>query len=176
VLFNSRRWELVSTAVHHDTRLERGRHKPVLEVRLRGSSTLVAMLVVHLKSGSDGREIRERQLHALAAVIARVGKRGDRVVVLGDFNATERADRDDLADLARETGLVWASEPLACSAFWSRTDGCPRSRLDHVLTWMRPRSIVATGACATDGCDWQRSCPLYVRDVSDHCPVVVTVD
>jgi endonuclease/exonuclease/phosphatase family metal-dependent hydrolase len=92
---------------------------------------------------------------------------------MGDFNATEPADREDLARLARATGLVWATEGLACSAFWSRDDGCPRSRLDHVLTSTAPRSVTAAGACATEGCDRQDRCPRYVHDVSDHCPVVV---
>lgn len=176
VLFDGARWTLEWWRSFDDTRLAAGRHKPVLAVHLRGARGAFTVLVVHLKSGSEGREIRERQLHALADVIGWVARRSDRIVVLGDFNATERADRDDLAGLARQTGLVWASEPLACSAFWARDDGCPRSRLDHVLMWTRPASIRATGACATEGCDWQASCPLYAHEVSDHCPVVVTVE
>jgi endonuclease/exonuclease/phosphatase family metal-dependent hydrolase len=97
------------------------------------------------------------------------------VVVLGDFNATTGGDRADLAALARAAGLVWATEPLACSAFWDRDDGCPSSRLDHVLTWAAPASVAAAGACATDGCAWHDRCPLYADEVSDHCPVVVSV-
>lgn len=91
---------------------------------------------------------------------------------MGDFNATEASDRDDLAALARGTGLTWASEPLACSAFWERLDDCPTSRLDHVLTWRDPASVVARGACE-EGCDRRDSCPLYRREISDHCPVTV---
>ena len=176
VLFDSQRWELIGTRVHEATRLDRGRHKPVLEVRLRSGDTIVRVLVVHLKSGTDGRDIRARQLTALAMIVRDVQRAGERVVVLGDFNATELGDRGDLERLAKDTGLVWASEPLACSAFWMREDECPRSRLDHVLMWTTPASIRAAGACATDGCDWQASCPVYAEHVSDHCPVVVTLD
>jgi endonuclease/exonuclease/phosphatase family metal-dependent hydrolase len=176
VLFDAQRWTLLSVHAHDDTRLEAGRHKPVLEVRLRRGSVIVVVLVVHLKALADGRDIRARQLVALARVIARVQQPGEHVVVLGDFNATAAADRADLARLATQTGLVWASEPLACTAFWDRDDGCPRSRLDHVLMWERPREIRAAGACATHGCDWEPSCPIYSEHVSDHCPVVVTAD
>jgi endonuclease/exonuclease/phosphatase family metal-dependent hydrolase len=176
VLFDSRRWTLVTMRVHDATRLERGRHKPVLDVRLRSGDTTVTVLVVHLKSGGDAHEIRARQLVALASVVAEVQRRGDRVVLLGDFNATGSSDRTDLAQLATRTGLTWASEPLACTAFWDRDDGCPRSQLDHVLMWARPRSIRAAGACATHGCDWEPSCPIYADHVSDHCPVVVTAE
>ncbi len=172
VLFDSLKWDLIGTRVHEGTRLD-GRHKPVLEVTLRRGSTSVRVLVVHLKYGTEGRAIRARQLTALAEIIRTARRSGERIVVLGDFNATEVADRADLDRLAKDTGLVWASEPLLCTSFWARSDGCPRSRLDHVLTWAPPSSIRAAGACASEGCDWQASCPVYV---SDHCPVVVNFD
>jgi endonuclease/exonuclease/phosphatase family metal-dependent hydrolase len=132
------------------------------------------VLVVHLKAGGDGHDIRARQYVALAKIVSEVKRSGERVVLLGDFNATGDDDRDDLALLARDTGMTWATRELACSAFWSRDDGCPTSRLDHVLTWAPPSKVEAAGACATDGCEWQHRCPLYAEQVSDHCPVVVT--
>jgi len=174
VLYDSMRWQLIGTRVHEATRLERGRHKPVLEVRLQSGDVIVRVLVLHLKSGSDGRDVRARQLTALATIVREVQRSGERVIVMGDFNTTELGDREDLERLAKDTGLVWASESLACSAFWARSDGCPRSRLDHVLMWAKPAQIRATGACATEGCDWQASCPVYTQHISDHCPVVVT--
>ena len=173
VLFDSRRWRLLSTRAHDQTRLGGGRHKPTLEVRLRRGDVIVRVLVIHLKSNTEGREIRHQQLDALAQIIRSVQRPGERIVVLGDFNATDEGDRDDIARVAAATGLVWATEPLACSAFWNRYDGCPRSRLDHVLTWTSPTSVHAAGACATEGCEWQASCPVYAQHVSDHCPVVV---
>jgi endonuclease/exonuclease/phosphatase family metal-dependent hydrolase len=176
VLFDAGTWKLMETRIHGATRLEDGRQKPVFEVRLRSGDLIVRVLVVHLKYGGDGRAIRVRQLAALATIVREVQRFGERIVLLGDFNATELADRDDIDRLAKQTDLVWASEPLACSAFWARTDGCPRSRLDHVLTWAAPSTIRAAGACATDGCDWQPSCPVYAQHVSDHCPVVVTFE
>jgi endonuclease/exonuclease/phosphatase family metal-dependent hydrolase len=176
VLFDRDAWTLLSTTVHEGTRLEHGRHKPTFEVRLQpaGGGDAIRVLVVHLKSGSDGRPLRARQLAALERIVRDVARSGERVVLLGDFNATEDAgDRPDIARIASAGELVWATEELACSAFWSRNDGCPRSRLDHVLTWTTPATVTAHGACATEGCDWQESCPIYREQVSDHCPVVV---
>jgi exonuclease III len=174
VLFDRARWSFLSMTVHDETRLD-DRHKPVLEVRLGAGDVVVRVLVVHFKAGGDGRDVRARQYAALGGIVRRALASGERVVVLGDFNATDdRADRGDLAALAAN-GLVWATEPLACSAFWDRDDGCFRSRLDHVLAWAAPTSVTAAGACASDGCEREDSCPRYTRDVSDHCPVVIDI-
>ena len=169
VLYDSSVWTLAGTIVHDETRLG-GRHKPVLEVRLARNGSELHVFVVHLKSGGDSHAIRERQLAALAPVLrATPGTK----IVLGDFNATGPADRDDIAALARDSDLLWTSEPLACTAFWSRDDGCPRSQLDHVLASQRA-TIEVGGACATEGCEWHDRCPLYVDQISDHCPVIAT--
>ncbi len=173
-MFDRAAWTLASVQIHDETRL--GNNKPVLDVRLRGpGGDVVRVLVVHLKSGTPGRDVRARQHSALVPIVRAAVASGDRVVVMGDFNATEDADRADLASLARATHLAWATEPLACSAFWRREDGCWRSRLDHVLTFAPPSAVAVAGACATEGCERQDRCPLYVREVSDHCPVVVTL-
>jgi hypothetical protein len=177
VVFDGATWELLSQRMHDDTRLG-GRNKATLEVRLRprAGGAVVRFLVVHMRCCDEGRETRARQHAALRAILERVARSGDRVIVLGDFNATEEVDRDNLRATARRADLAWASEPLACTAFWDRDDGCPRSRLDHVLSWTEPTRVEVAGACATDGCDTQPSCPLYAEHVSDHCPVVVTID
>ena len=178
VLFDRGAYALVSRAVHDETRLD-GRNKGVLEVRLRPATdpgAIIRVLVVHLKCCADGRAIRSRQHAALRTIVAGATRSGDRVVVLGDFNATDDdGDRVDLAELAAHVGLVWATEGVACSAFWLREDGCWRSRLDHVLTWNAPARVEVAGACATEGCERQDRCPLYRDRISDHCPVIVTV-
>lgn len=173
VLYDSARWKLLGKRVFNGTRLG-SNHKPVLDVRLQDGSLIVHVLVVHFKAATDGRPVRAAQYRALREIVREVQRSQEKVVLLGDFNATEPADRDDLATLARDTSLVWASEPLACTAFWRREDGCPRSRLDQVLTSSSPAKIEVAGACAREGCDATPSCPLYAREVSDHCPVVVT--
>jgi endonuclease/exonuclease/phosphatase family metal-dependent hydrolase len=174
VLFDRDAWDLVSTTEHGGTNLGPRDHN-ILEVRLapKAGGTIVRVLVIHFRPGTAGRPIRARQFAAVEAVASAAKRSGDRVVLLGDFNATEDADRTDLAALARKAELRWATADLPCTAFWKRDDGCPRSRLDHVLTSEPPHRAAAAGACATEGCDWQKSCPLYVDEVSDHCPVIV---
>jgi len=176
VLFDRRVWSFVSSRTHDGTRLE-GRHKATLEVRLRSLATghVVRALVIHFKSGREGRPIRVRQYAALAPIVRDAQASGERVVVLGDFNATGPDDRDDLASLATATGLTWATEQLACTAFWERDDGCLPSRLDHILTAGAPAFVDVGGACATDGCEEHDRCPLYHDVVSDHCPVAVSL-
>lgn len=173
VAYDSSVWALRSWRTYGDTKID-GRNKGVFEARLRplGGGATVRVLVVHLRSGTAGRPTRELQYAALSRLLSRLDTR-DRIVVLGDFNATEDSDRDSLRRLAADTHLTWASEPLACTAFWRREDSCPRSRLDHVLTSTPPSQIEAAGACAREGCSAQPTCPLYREQVSDHCPVVV---
>jgi len=176
VVFDGDTFALVSTTIHDETRLD-GRHKAVLEVRLRpiDGGEIVRVLVVHLRCCTEGRDTRARQHAALVDIVRAAVRSGDRVVVLGDFNATEQADRADLATLAQSTGLRWSTEGLACTAFWSRDEDCPRSRLDHVIAWSAGTAR-AGGPCATDGCDTTDRCPLYTDQVSDHCPVIVDLD
>ncbi|MDB4961218.1 MAG: Endonuclease/Exonuclease/phosphatase family protein [Myxococcales bacterium] len=175
LLFDRRLYTLRRVQLHDGTRLG-ANHKPVLDVELRKGDETFRVLVIHFKSGGDHHPTRARQYAALTPVLAEVQRTGARVILMGDFNATGEADRVDLARLTGATGTTWATEDLACSAFWDRNDGCPRSRLDHVITTERPSEVRATGACATEGCDWGASCPLYAEYVSDHCPVVLTFE
>ena len=59
VLFDARRFALLSMAVHDATRLG-GRNKPVFEVRLqpRDGGAVVRVLVIHFKCCSDGRDTK----------------------------------------------------------------------------------------------------------------------
>jgi endonuclease/exonuclease/phosphatase family metal-dependent hydrolase len=177
LLFDGSRYKQLSIRAHDGTRLETRRHKPVLEVRLeplQGGSVL-RVFVLHLKSGSAGREIRRAQLVELEKILKEARGSGERIVVMGDFNATEPADRVDIARVAEQAGLHWATEPLLCTAFWQRERDCPTSSLDHVLTFAPPTQVEARGACL-QGCDQQDRCPLYRQEISDHCPVVISFD
>lgn len=177
VLFDRRVFELVATRSHDGTRLD-DRYKPTFDVELRATASgeHVRVLVVHLKAGGDSQPIRARQYAALRAIVAEVTRSGAPVILLGDFNATSDADRSELARLAAATDLRWSSEPLTCSAFWALDDSCPRGRLDHVLTTLAATEVRATGGCAIDGCAAQDRCPIYAEQVSDHCPVVITLE
>jgi len=169
-LYDTRVFALERVRSRHETRVDE-MTQPTLQVELRERATdrVVTMLVVHFKAMPAGRALRIRQYAGLRAILD--GMVGASVIVMGDFNATEPGDREDLARM----GIAWASEPLACTAFWEREDDCATSRLDHVLTWKGPASITARGGCV-DGCEVRDRCPLYHREVSDHCPVEVVMD
>jgi endonuclease/exonuclease/phosphatase family metal-dependent hydrolase len=173
-LVNTHTYAWPEMTVHQGTRLG-GRHKPTVQIdlELRGEIGRVAVFVVHFKSGTEGRMTRHAQFAALTEIVRAWAPLGGDVVVMGDFNATEAGDREDLVRLARETKLQWATASLGCTAFWARRDGCPTSRLDHVLTSEAPTSVSARGACA-EGCRWRPACPVYAHEVSDHCPVAVS--
>jgi endonuclease/exonuclease/phosphatase family metal-dependent hydrolase len=165
--------EVLSTAIHGETELYSGA-KPVLEARLRPASggSPLRMFVLHLKAGGDGGLMRARQLGALGPVLARAVGSGDRVVVLGDFNATGPADGVFIGSYARSLGLHFASEDVPCTAYWNRRDGCLGVPLDHVLTSFRAEAR-AEGPCRSEGCAMRPACPVFHGAVSDHCPVAI---
>jgi len=169
VLYDSAVVKHVKTRVHDETKLE-GQHKPVFDAEFRIGDARLRVLVVHLKAGGENHPVRTRQYAALKKVIERVSRDGMPIILLGDFNSTGDADREDLSQVP----LGWLTQPLACSAFWNKEEeGCPRSRLDHVLSTQKAKEVRAAGACESEGCNWQDRCPLYSEQVSDHCPVVV---
>jgi endonuclease/exonuclease/phosphatase family metal-dependent hydrolase len=155
--------------------------RSVLEVRLeRSRGGDVRVFVVHLKAGGSDADIDTRgaQLEALTPIVKRaIDESDDEIVVLGDFNATSKTDRQQLRMFAVRTGASWASEQLECTAYWNRRNGselqdCPGSALDHVFTREPPRAIAAKGMCEDLGCDGGLLCPVSRFVVSDHCPVL----
>lgn len=181
VLFDGEALELLSTKTHRETEAIYPGAKPTFEARLRpkaaaslfGAGEVLRLLVVHLKAQGDGADRRKAQLKALRPVFAEAMGSGERVVLLGDFNATGDSDRDELSALAGATGAVWASKDLPCTSYWARPDGCRGSALDHVFASARPKKIMARGPCESEGCAPGSHCPIFREEVSDHCPVVV---
>jgi endonuclease/exonuclease/phosphatase family metal-dependent hydrolase len=176
VLYDTEVFQLERVGSRNETRID-DRTQPTLQVRLlhRATDKRVTMLVVHFKALPEGRERRVKQFAGLLRIVQDLQARGRNLVIMGDFNATDEADRDSLQDLSRTTGLVWATKELPCSAFWERADDCPTSRLDHIFSWKAPASVVAKGGCEL-GCESRNSCPLYRREVSDHCPVLLEMN
>jgi endonuclease/exonuclease/phosphatase family metal-dependent hydrolase len=175
LVYDRSRWLTETLRIHPRSDLDR-RCQPVLDVELRpasGEGRWLRVLVVHLRPTTEGRALRVREHERLRRLAASVRRPEQDLVILGDFNATEDADRVDLAALARAADLHWASEGLRCTAFWRRDRDCPTSRLDHVLTSAAPGSVRARGVCERQGCETRRTCPSDALVVSDHCPVTV---
>lgn len=176
VLYNTEVFQLERVGSRNETRVDE-RTQPTFLVRLRHriSGERVTMLVIHFKALPEGRERRIQQFAGLQHIILDLQQQGRNLVVMGDFNATEKADRDSLKALSDTANLVWATEELPCSAFWERANDCPTSRLDHIFSWKFPSSIVAKGGCEL-GCESRNSCPIYRHEVSDHCPVLLEMN
>jgi endonuclease/exonuclease/phosphatase family metal-dependent hydrolase len=174
ILYNRDRFRLLSVRELPQTVTYPGA-KPALEARLRPreGGAVVRVITLHLKAGGDHFETRKRQLDALQVVLTRAAESSDRVVILGDFNATGDPDRRRIRDLADHLDMEWATEPLACTSYWDREDGCFGSALDHILSSDVPDDVDAMGPCRTEGCDRKDRCPIYREQISDHCPVVL---
>jgi len=174
VLYNTEVFQLERVRTRKETQIDE-RTQATLQVELlqRRSGKSVTMLVVHFKAMPEGRQQRVQQY--AGRIVEDLQSRGHNLVIMGDFNATDEADRASLKSLSDAAGLVWATEQLPCSAFWERAEDCPTSRLDHILSWKAPAEVVAKGGCEL-GCDTQNSCPLYRREVSDHCPVLLEMN
>lgn len=177
VLYDGDRLNLLSTYSHRDTQVYRG-GKPAFEARLqsRWDGRIIRIIVVHLKSGGDHAHTRQRQLRGLRAVLERSLDRGEQVIALGDFNATGEDDRQELAELARAMDMHWATRELPCTAYWERRDECRGSALDHMLSSEPLDDVRARGPCEEIGCSPGASCPVFHRQVSDHCPVTAVVE
>jgi endonuclease/exonuclease/phosphatase family metal-dependent hydrolase len=175
VLYNTDVFQLERVGSRNETRID-DRTQATLQVRLRhrASGERITMLVVHFKALPAGRERRIKQFAGLQRIVADLQAQGRNLVIMGDFNATDNADRDSLEALS-SANLVWATEELPCSAFWERADDCPTSRLDHIFSWKAPAGVAAKGGCEL-GCESRNSCPLYRREVSDHCPVLLEMN
>lgn len=176
VLYDGHRYELDYARRHLDTQIN-GSDRPTLEVRLfsRDGGPTLRVFVVHLKAGGDGAQIRRRQLLALTPLIARAARGQDQLMVLGDFNSTGDEDLANLARFATDTGLNWATKALTCTAYWKPQGKCSGSALDHVFTSRPAHEATARGPCESVGCDPGDSCPVFYDEVSDHCPVTVSL-
>jgi endonuclease/exonuclease/phosphatase family metal-dependent hydrolase len=149
----------------------------------------VHALVVHLKSGGDDEEFRQRRqqierLNRLTGMLRAQGAK--RILLLGDMNTTgyldnERGERDLVEGLARENGLTVATGGLRCTEYYrkDRRNVIP-SLLDHALVSgaaLVPSSTEVHEHCAELRCAPHRadSMPPSYTDVSDHCPVTFRV-
>lgn len=146
VLFDAERFTLAAVRVHPETRLD-GRGKSTVEIVLaHAGEPPLRLFVVHFKSDATWRGFRARQFAALENVLDVARRAPGRIVVLGDFNATDDADRDALASLAAAAHLAWSTKDLPCSAFLAT-----RGRLSDVA----PRSHTHMGATARGSRRWR---------------------
>ncbi|MFW5968016.1 MAG: endonuclease/exonuclease/phosphatase family protein [Persicimonas sp.] len=172
--FDSTDVELVESRTHRETVVQYGA-RATLEAHLRSESPFgartVRVFVVHLKAGGDHSAIRQKQLRRLRPIVDEAVASDDDVVLMGDFNTTGPADVRAVDALAESVGLEWTTRDIGCTAYWEPDDNCESSTLDHILATRSTDEVDAVGACESVGCESRHSCPIYVDNVSDHCPV-----
>lgn len=157
-----------------------------------------AAMSVHLKSGGHARSIQKRfkQLELINDVIKEHKQKGIKnFVVMGDFNSTEYIfrgqGRNDFANMAKKMNLDDVTSDLSCTAYWwgGRRDGKQHpSQLDHILisgdfgSENKSSKVKATtqsyGHCAKLACEVTRDERMgdSYDEVSDHCPLVSTIE
>ena len=164
--------------------------RPVLHQRLSFGLGEVSVVVVHLKAGRRGFEVRKAQR---AALLHFLGSVPPPRLVVGDFNTTGSAnvgpEREitSLSNAFSEIGLHRAPPRRPCTAYWegSRFDRFKEaSTLDHVFIEragsLAPAVQVAPGTlCARHACGPLTSTAAYpdldYERVSDHCPLIIDV-
>lgn len=176
VLYDRRRLRLESHHIHRETLIGR-RAKPLLEARFTqlGSGQRLTVFVLHLTSGAHRVQRRRAQLESVRDIVAAAVREGQNVVVAGDFNSSSERDRTTIERWASAIGVGWTTAGLECTAYWRRSDECPGSALDHLLTNLEASDVSVHGACASVGCRPGAECPSYYYRVSDHCPLSMKV-
>lgn len=166
-----------------------GSLRPVLLVTLmhKESKQIYTFAAVHLKAGGDNRAMSQRwqQYVGLGRLLSRYSAQN--LILLGDFNTTgyniKNEDYAKFEDMLSGTGVRTMTENLACTNYWSGTQGGPAyesSILDHIVLQDKMLSQVMNvrvGAhCAMMDCRPATPAELGVsfQSVSDHCPVQVT--
>lgn len=162
--------------------------RPVLHQRVSFDFGELSLVVVHLKAGRRGFEVRKAQRAALLQFLRTVPL--PRLLV-GDFNttgSTSLSPETEIASLEAAFSTVdlhRVPPRLPCTAYWdgSRFDRFKEaSTLDHAFVgWAGPRAPavqVAPGTlCARAECEPLTSTEGYpdldYERVSDHCPLVI---
>ncbi len=176
----------------------------VLEYPTGETSERVLVMNVHLRSREEGEPLRLRQARLVHHWIADAIKKGENVILLGDFNTEEKGAEtrkesdlgiasgletpggdDDLVDLnqrlpsgMRQTHLLEGRQfdRILCSRSLLEDDP---SRLDLVFTKIEVRRDLAVrGKQDTPEQHWETywKLPPAERDLSDHYPVMATFE
>lgn len=166
-----------------------GSLRPVFLVTLKAKSTnaIYTFGAVHLKAGGNSRAMEQRwqqytKLNGLTA-----NYKNENLILLGDFNTTGYNIKDEdytkFEDLLSSASLRTNSENVACTAYWTGTQGGEEhqpSILDHIVVQDKiagsVESVKVGAHCALVNCKPATPTNLgkTYQSVSDHCPVQVT--
>lgn len=162
--------------------------RPAVHGTLREASTgkpLAHLLGVHLKALPNATAQRLEQAEILAQRLETLEAIGDElpVVVLGDFNAHRAIDSKQAADdwfliddvfASHQLALDWIDYPFA-NTFRDKTDR--GFRLDHMWLGRATASeVTVAGPCNLPWASGQAAIETHFDTISDHCPLIATVE
>ncbi len=153
----------------------------------------LAVIAVHLKSGTDRRalSLREKSLNSFADAVSAARALGgdDDVLVIGDMNsmgcprcspsvsALEELAEADRTLAARSPALRRLDAAPACSHFYEgRTTLLDWAAASDLGELPSGRKLVVSGYCAELGCSGGHPPERDVERLSDHCPIYVDID
>lgn len=157
------------------------------------SGELLVAISVHLKSGSRPNSIRKRyaQLDIINTVVKEHKMQGIKnFVIMGDFNSTEYIKggkyKNQFMASVNQMGMIDTTSHLSCSAYWwggKRDQRQYPSILDHII--VSPElikdstpKVESYGHCQKLKCQVTSDFEMGVSydEVSDHCPLVTTIN
>ncbi|MCP4913997.1 MAG: hypothetical protein GY909_12875 [Oligoflexia bacterium] len=159
----------------------------------KNKSTFTA-IGVHLKAGGypESIQMRAKQYKILSQIIRKQkSKNRQRLIVLGDFNTTEYKSRNQhyrkFVKFVRDNQLTDFSEEVECTSYWNggEDDGIFHSSLlDHILVsdsflnqfWTY--EVTNHAHCKANRCRQEReeSLGFTFKEISDHCPIMATLE
>lgn len=169
--------------------------RPALIAKFRHKKTGMEFIAlsVHLKAGSQDENIEQRfkQLAILSQILKEIRQEhGTNVALMGDFNSTEYNrygnNYQRFKTFVEVNKLIDFSQELKCTAYWwgGRDNGTEESSLlDHVMfsqemaRQFRQKTTSLYSHCQKVSCDdvSAETLGLSYKQVSDHCPVVASV-
>jgi Endonuclease/Exonuclease/phosphatase family len=163
-----------------------GSLRPVFQVKLRHKEENVdyTFAVVHLKAGGDARGMSTRAGQYKA--LSKLAKATKNMILLGDFNTTGFLPGDDDGERFRQfltsSSHVTTSEEIGCTNYWGNPSNLEASILDHIVIPQElsgyASKIIVGSHCAKQRCQRSSAQKLGTtfQNVSDHCPVQLTLE
>lgn len=154
-----------------------GRLRPAIHgIISEGNQKLIHIFGVHLKAGSssDMSKIRLEQIKIIENYIQKK-KINDPIIIIGDFN-TYGSDSAEMGKQFKSIGIkeVITPEEYSWASMTDRFVKFPFAKLDRVWVNNFVTETIAhiVGPCNDSTAD---QISIYNKEVSDHCPVKVTI-
>jgi exonuclease III len=166
----------------------------IFVVRIKYKNETVRLVVIHGPQESDPVENRTAFFEELAVQVERCDMAGDKLILLGDFNARIEEQEDEvlalspngqlLRELLAEHNLKALNFQPQSTGVWTRIQKkngtVDKSTIDYVLMKVENLSLVADMVVdeAKLFCPYRESTSKNIKSIvfSDHCAIIFTVN